>query len=579
MASPSRNLFKSSRFVQAMDQARQAVEALLAEHVKGQIALEAPEQLGFGDLAFPCFSLSKELKKSPAQIAIDLAKQLKPNAWVSKIEAKGPYVNFFLEPKTFAQAALGEVLKYSAKYGSAKIPEAGRILIEYPSPNTNKPLHLGHLRNIFLGQSSSNLLLAQGHTVIQANLNQDRGVHICKSMLAYQKWGNDALPNKKSDHYVGDWYVRFSTESKKNPELEKEAQAMLQKWEEEDPEIRALWSKMNKWALDGFRQTYRRLGLHFEKEYYEHEYYDKGKLVIAEGLKKGIFEKREDGAILVNLEDHNLPNKILLRGDGTSIYMTQDLYLAKLKFKDFEYDRSIYVVASEQNLHFQQLFKIFELLEYDWAKGCYHLSYGMVNLPSGKMKSREGTVVDADDLLDEVESLCEAEIKKRHPELPEAQITKRAKQIGLGALRFFILKQDPIKDMVYNPEESVALEGETGPYVQYAAVRIAAILRKHGNVPETSDASLLTAPEEHLLLKLVAKFPEVVSTAARQYKPSHIAHYLIELTQAFNSFYHVHQVLQAEPKLRDARLQLCLTVRQVLENGLGLLNIEVPEEM
>lgn len=562
-----------------MDAARKAIEQLLGGNVKGTITLEFPEKPGFGDLAFPCFTLAKEQKGNPMNIAQELAAKLKPNAWVQKIEAKGPYVNFFLNPAALGSSVLAEVQKRAVRYGSRPTADPKRIVIEYSCPNTNKPLHLGHLRNIFLGKSVANLLTAQGHTVIHVNLNNDRGIHISKSMLAYQKWGKNADPDKKSDHFVGDWYVRFAQEAKANPALEEEAQQMLQDWEAGDKTVRALWAKMNQWALNGFAETYRKLGVQFDKVYNESAFYDKAKPLVEDGIKRKVFERTDDGSVMALLEPQ-LPNKVVLRADGTSIYITQDMFLAKLKSQDFNFDISINVVGSEQNLHFQQLYKILELLGFPWAKDCYHLSYGMVNLPSGRMKSREGTVVDADDIMAEVEQLCATEIQKRHERLDAKTLEKRAEQIGFGALRFFILKHDPAKDMVYNPEESIALEGETGPYVQYAAARIASVLRKHGEaLPEQFDASLLTAPEERTLLKQIAQFPETVAAAARQYKPSLLAHFLLELAQSFSAFYHLHPVLQAEPKLRDARLHLCNAVRQVLVNGLGLLDIQVPEEM
>ncbi|MBI1969415.1 arginine--tRNA ligase [Candidatus Woesearchaeota archaeon] len=562
-----------------MEQFRKAVEEILKKEVKGAIALEIPQNPAMGDFAFPCFGLAKELKKNPAAIAQELAGKLNPKAPIQKIEAKGPYVNFFIVKENMAEAILHAVTKENGTYGATK-GKKEKVLLEFPSPNTNKPLHLGHLRNIFLGMSISNILEFLGNRVYRVNLNNDRGIHICKSMLAYQKFGKGREPDKKSDHFVGDFYVLYNQKLKEMPALEQEAQSMLRKWEEGDKEVRALWKQMNQWALQGFEMTYCRLGMVFDKTYNESAFFDKAKVMVEEGLKKGVFERQEDGSVLAPLEQYGLPNKVVLRKDQTSIYITQDMYLAKKKFEDFKIDRSIYLVGSEQNLHFQQLFKILELLGYPWAKQCLHLSYGMVYLPQGRMKSREGRVVDADDLLEEMEKLAAAEIRKRHPELKEKEVKERAKQIGHGALRFFILKVDAQKDMVYNPEESIAFEGETGPYVQYAHARICSILKKHGKkIPEKGDFSLLNSPEEKQLIKALATFPETVHAAAMHYRPSLLCQYLISLAQACNEFYHQHPILQAEEKRRDARLLLISCIRQVLENGLSLLGIEAPGEM
>jgi len=395
-------------------------------------------------------------------------------------------------------------------------------------------------------------------------------------MLAYQMFGNKQKPNKKTDHFVGDWYVKFSKELETNESLEEEAQRMLKKWEEGDKETIELWKKMNKWAIDGMGETYARLGLKHERTYYESDFYTKGKDIIEEGFKKGIFEK-DDGAIMVNLEKQNLPNKILIRSDGTSIYMTQDIYLAEQKITDFKADRSLYVVGSEQELHFKQLFSILNILGHKWADKCHHLSYGMVNLTTGKMKSREGTVVDADDLMDEVENLAKKEILRRHKELSKKELDKRAHIIGIGALRFYLLKMDLVKDMLYDPKESVDFEGETGPYVQYAHARICSILRKT-KAPSKYDVSAL-GKEEHMLVKMIGSFPSVVEDAAKHYKPSIICRYLLDLAQELNSYYHSVPVLKASSNKRDARLVLLEGTKRVIALGLELLQIEAPEEM
>ncbi len=358
---------------------------------------------------------------------------------------------------------------------------------------------------------------------------------------------------------------------------------MLRKWEQGDPETIKLWKKMNNWAFNGFDQTYKRFGIKHVKVYNESDYYKQGKKLVMDELKKGIFEKDEKGNIFVNLEKYNLPNKILLRSDGTSVYMTQDLILAKLKYADFKMDKSIYVVGSEQKLHFKQLFKILELIGFKNYDGCYHLAYGMIALPEGKMKSREGTIVDADNIVEDMIALAKKEIQKRH-ELDKKEIDKRAEQIGLGALKFFILKYDALKDFVFNPRESISFEGETGPYIQYAHARICSILRKFGEKIDKSfvdktDLSLLKEKEETELIKLLGKFPDVVENAADSYKPSLIARYLLDLSQSFNEFYHIHQILKEKQELRNARILLINSIRQVLKSGLNLLGIEAPERM
>ncbi len=540
--------------------------------------LETPPDPKMGDLAFPCFELAKIKKKAPPVIAIELAQTLKFPSEIERVAATGPYLNFFINRSFLVEQVLEEVKKKKEEYGqSAHFKE--KAVVEFAGPNTNKPLHLGHLRNIFLGQAVCSILSVQGFKVTPVNIVNDRGAHICKSMLAYQKWGNNAKPDKKGDHYVGDWYVKYANEEKTHPEMEEEIREMLRKWEESDPEVKALWKKMNGWVLQGFAETFKRIGVKFDKEYYESDFYDKGKDLVEQGVKKGVFIKKPDGEILAELEPYKLPNKIVLRSDGTTIYITQDMALARIRFQDYKMDRMIYVVANEQNLHFQQLFKMLELLEFPFAKNCFHLSYGMVTLPEGKMKSREGTVIDADDILDEMERLAKEEIQERH-ELDEKKAKERAVQIGHGALRFFILKYDHVKDIIFNPKESLSFEGETGPYVQYAHARICSILRKHGSaVASKIEWSLLKAPEEAELVKALGKFKEVTLAAAEQYKPHLVARYLLDLAQLFNEYYHKHQVITADEALTKARIHLIDSVRQVLKNGLNLLLIEAPEEM
>lgn len=544
-----------------------------------EIALEIPPDPKLGDYAFPCFELAKRMKKNPKDIAAELSKKIKKNTLIAEIKTAGPYLNFYINKTEQAKNVLLAVQKEGDFYGKSKKGKE-RIVIEYPAPNTNKPLHLGHVRNMVLGKSCSLLLEHIGNDVIAVNLVNDRGIHICKSMLAYQKWGKNKDPDRKGDFFVGDFYVMFNQKAKDITGLEDEAQEMLRKWEAGDKETLALWKKMRKWALKGFKETYKKFNVSFKKEYYESEIYTFGREIVNNGFKKGILEKDETGAIYANLEKHGLPKKFLLRGDGTSLYMTQDLHLAVEKHKDFKFNSSVYVVGNEQNLHFQQLFKLLELLGYPWAKKCYHLSYGMVFLPEGRMKSREGTVVDADDLVDEIIETAKVEIEKRHGDtLTSKQIDKRAKAVGMGAIKFFILKIDPAKDMVYDSNESLSLEGETGPYIQYTHARICSVLKKVKGADVVVDFKAYETPEEVKVIDLLGKYPEVVVDAAEHYKPSTLCRYLLDLCQAFNEFYQGTPILKADEKYRKARLFMLGCVKQVIINGLKLLDIEAPKQM
>jgi len=454
-------------------------------------------------------------------------------------------------------------------------------MIEYSQPNTNKPQHLGHVRNDLLGMSLSNILQWTGYKIIKANLINDRGIHICKSMLAYQKWGNNQEPDVKGDHFVGKYYVMYAQKLKENPDLEKEAQDLLVKWEAGDKETIDLWKKMVDWCVKGFDQTYKDLGIEFDKVYFESQIYKEGKDIILDSLKKGTVTKDKKGAVIAELEP-DLPNKVLLRSDGTSIYITQDIGLAVKKFKDYKLDKSIYVVGSEQNLYFKQLFAVLDLLGYPGVEKCYHLSYGMVYLPEGKMKSREGTVVDADDLITEVKDLSREELKKRYKEITEDELEKRAEQIGMGALKFMLLKQNPERDMTYDPKESISFEGETGPYLQYSHARICSILRKNetkDTKQEDIDFSLFKEKVEFNLINKLFTYKQVVEDAANQYKPSLISRYLLDLTQLFNEFYHSCPVLKAEDNLKKARLLLIDKTKHVIKDALSLLGIDAPERM
>ena len=535
------------------------------------ISLEVPPDPKLGDYAFPCFGLAKMQKKNPQDIAGNLCLNLKTTPLIENIEVQGPYVNFFVNKAEFTKQTLNTILKEKDNYGKGKDKQT--IMIEYCAPNTNKPLHLGHLRNIMLGKTISLLLKYQGNKVIQVNMVNDRGIHICKSMLAYKKWGKNKKPNKKSDHFVGDFYVLYA--KKDNSKLAEEIQEMLKKWEEGDKETKALWKKMNNWALQGFNETFKRLGIKFDKVYYESDYYDKAKDIVLKAYNKGIFKKDKDGNIIAKLEKYGLPDKIVLRADGTSIYITQDIYLAKMKFDDFKLDKSIYVVGSEQNLHFKQLFKILELLKLTKQDNCYHLSYGMVNLPEGKMKSREGNVIDADNFMDEIIDEAKKELKKRY-KLNKKELEKRAEIIGLGAIRFFILKTDSSKDMLYDPKESVSFEGETGPYIQYTYARLCSIQRKYNQKISTKiDFSLLNQEIEQLIITQLSKFPDIVKEAANSYKPHFVARYLLDLAQLVNEFYHSCPILKADQRIKEARLLLIECVRNVIKLGLQLFDIKV----
>jgi len=543
------------------------------------IPLEIPSDKFLGDFAFPCFVLAKSLKKNPVQIAKDVAFALEPDKIVKEIRAEGPYVNFFVFKEKLISEVLNTILKEKDTYGMQKKTNK-KILVEYPGPNTNKPLHLGHLRNMCLGFSLIRILEANGHTVIPVNINNDRGIHICKSMLAYNKFGKNDSPEKsklKSDHFVGKYYVKFNEEVQKNKDLEILAKELLQEWEAGDKNVMALWKKMNNWAFAGFDETYTKFGIHFKKEYYESKTYEKGREIVQEGLRKGLF-KEKDGAVIIDLTKEGYGEKVLLRSDGTTVYMTQDLYLAQVKYEDFKYDESIYVVASEQNYHFKILFEVLKKLKKPYADKCHHFSYGMVHLTSGRMKSREGTVVDADNLLEEMETMASEETKKRYDDITQKELAERANKIALGAIRFYILKFDPVKDMLYNPEESISFEGETGPYLQYTYARIRSILAKHKGRVKSEDVSILQEDEEIALVDLLEKYPSIVKDAGN-YKIHTLARYLIDLAQAFNNFYHQHQVLAVEKDIKDARLVLITCVDQVLKNGLTLLGIDVLERM
>ena len=543
---------------------------------------EVPKESTHGDIAFPCFTLAKEMKKSPQHIAQDIAKRLQFDFGTAT--TMGPYVNITINNNKFISPILKQITESEKLIRPVEHKQnaARCTLIESPSPNTNKPLHLGHLRNMLLGSTSTNLKKALGENTYLVNLVNDRGVHICKSMLAYQKWGNNQTPEeagKKSDHFVGDWYVRFNQEVKQNEMLEQEAQEMLIKWEEGDEEMVSLWKKMNEWATKGFEQTYNAIGFHSDKDYYESEIYKDGKDIVLQGVESGAFYKDESGAVIVDLTDKKLDKKILLRKDGTAVYITQDIFLAKKRFDDYKFNKLVYVVGNEQEYHFKVLFEIFRKLNYPFSQNCKHFSYGMVELPEGKMKSREGNVMDTDQLIQKTRELAKDAVKERFSELNDDEVNSRAELIAQGAIRFFFLKFDPVKNFVFDPKASLSFEGETGPYVQYTHARIASILRKSETKPSKDGFETLNEPEEKEVAKLLSTFPDIIGEATEKLKPNLVCNYLLALCQSFNSYYSKHKIIQEDKALETDRLALISAVNKVIKEGLLLLGIQAPERM
>lgn len=551
----------------------EAARILEKAGVSGPI-IEEPPDPKMGDLAFPCFGLAKETGKNPAEIAKEIAGKTDVGGSVFReIRATGPYVNFFFDRAKLTESVVKEIDSKRGNYGSGKSKE--KIMVEYPAPNTNKPLHIGHMRNMAIGESLSRIFEKNGCKAIRANLLNDRGIHVCKSMLAYKKWGQGKKPDKKTDHFVGDFYVMFSQKAKDDPGLEEEAQDLLRKWEAGDKETLALWKKMNSWAEKGMNETFKRFGVSFDRIYKESEMYQKGKEMVFEGLNKGVFKKDETGAIFFDMTEQGLDKKFLIRADGTTLYVTQDIYLAVLKYKDFKMDKSVYVVANEQNYHFDVLFKLLEELKklgYKFAEDNVHLNHGYVSLPSGRMKSREGTVVDADDLMDEMKAIALTEVKKRN-ELGEKQSEKLAEKIALSAIKFFLLRYDEYKDFVFRPEESISLEGETGPYLQYSLVRARKIVEKSGEKPR---AGCLEQDEEFKLAKKLSKFPDVVKGAANM-RPHLIANYAYELASLFSVFYEKCTVVKSDRERE--RLALVQAFVHTMKSCLELMGIDEVEMM
>ena len=566
------------------------------------LSMGVPPKREMGDVAFPMFPYSKAAKKSPKDIAEDLLKRIGDDHPTGEVVLAGPYFNVRLDISALSSSILKEVEEKGDSYGKSDRLKGKKAMVEFSCPNTNKPLHLGHMRNDSIGESVSALIKSQGADVMKVNLINNRGVHICKSMLAYKTFGNGETPEstgEKGDHFVGRYYVRFAQwekeaeeEKKKNPECVdnpdwvdpgEKAQAMLRAWENGDEEVRALWQKMNNWTLQGLEESYKNMGISFDKYYYESETYKFGKDEVLKGLEKGVFQKEEDGSVQVDLAPIGLDKKVLLRKDGTSLYMTQDIGTAIRRHEDWPFDSLTYVVASEQKYHFTVLFYCLGLLGYDWAKELHHLSYGMVNLPDGKMKSREGTVVDADDLLEELTALARAEIESKNREDAVDDVDETSRKIALGALNYYLLQVSPTKDMVFNPKESISFNGNTGPYLQYTGARISSILRKYEeseekNVPFIGE--LLVGEDEKELLKLVDTFPEIVEKAAMNYDPSLIAGFLYDLAKTFSHYYHDNRILNAETKeLIKARVMLCYMISVVMKNGFALIGVPFLEAM
>ncbi len=548
------------------------------------LLVETPPDTTKGDIAFPLFPFARLLKRNPTQIAAAVAERLSENEAIgdARVEAAGPYVNVFLDRGRVAAEIINAVLAAEDSYGNGSALAGQRVMIEFSGPNTNKPLHLGHLRNDALGESVSRLLHAAGAEVRKVNIVNDRGIHICKSMLAYKRFGNGSTPEsegKKPDHFVGDYYVRYAQWEKEEPGAEAEARAMLEAWEAGDAETQELWRRMNDWAVTGIKETYRRTGVSFDDTYYESKTYALGREEVLKGLEQGVFFRDEKETVWVDLTDIELDKKVLLRGDGTSLYLTQDIGTAIRRYEDWPFDALIYIVGSEQRYHFQVLFEVLKRLGKKWAGNLYHLAYGMVNLPDGKMKSREGTIVDADDLVDSLAAMAEEEIRSKGREEHVEDVVGTAEKIALAALHYYLLQTGPVKDMVFNPKESLSFSGNTGPYLQYVGARISSMLRKE-RAPDTASPRRPDSEEEWQLIHRLAEYPHVVVDAAVNRNPSMVAGFLYETAKTFSRFYHDHPIAVAEDaSQREFRLALSRAVVNVMQNGLYLLNMPFVEAM
>ena len=557
-----------------------------------------------GNLTVVVFPWVKAARKAPDAVGQEIGAWLEANEEaVEKFNVVKGFLNITIAPK-FWNSVLSHIAD-TPDYGLQTANEnSPLVMVEYSSPNTNKPLHLGHIRNNLLGFSLSEILKACGNRVVKTNIVNDRGIHICKSMLAWQKWGEGVTPasaGKKGDHLIGDFYVLFDKhykaelkaleeqgmtkeEAEAASPLMKEARAMLVKWEQKDPEIRSLWETMNSWVYAGFDETYKRMGVNFDKIYYESETYLEGKGKVLEGLEAGKMYRKEDGSVWADLTGEGLDHKLLLRSDGTSVYMTQDIGTAKLRYEDYPIDKMIYVVGNEQNYHFQVLSILLDRLGFKWGKDLVHFSYGMVELPEGKMKSREGTVVDADDLMDDMVATAKtvsAELGKLDG-LSDDEVARISEMVGLGALKYFLLKVDPRKNITFNPKESIDFNGNTGPFIQYTYARICSVLRKaEEEGMKIGDYSNVAPGEREItLIQTLADFPATVQAAGQSYSPALIANYIYDLVKSYNQFYHDCSILKEEDEAkRSLRLELSRQTANVVKTGMGLLGIEVPERM
>ena len=583
-----------------------AVKALYGQEVpEKMVQLQKTRSEFEGSLTLVVFPFVKMARKSPEQTGQEIGQYLMDNCEaVSKFNVVKGFLNL-----SIADAAWLNLLADIDKddhYGEKTADESSPlVMIEYSSPNTNKPLHLGHVRNNLLGWSLAQIMQANGNKVVKTNIVNDRGIHICKSMLAWLKYGNGETPEtsgKKGDHLIGDYYVAFDKhyreeikelvaqgmdeeKAKQEAPLIKEAHEMLVKWEQNDPEVRALWEKMNNWVYAGFDETYKKMGVSFDKIYYESQTYLKGKAKVEEGLAKGLFERHEDNSVWADLTNEGLDQKLLLRSDGTSVYMTQDIGTAEMRFQDYPIDKMIYVVGNEQNYHFQVLSILLDRLGFKWGKELVHFSYGMVELPNGKMKSREGTVVDADDLMQlMVDDAYKTSMELgKFDDMTEEERREIARIVGMGALKYFILKVDARKNMLFNPEESIDFNGNTGPFIQYTYARIRSILRKAEKAAENSSFFILHSSLEDKEIELIQKMSEygaAVEQAGKDYSPSGIANYCYELTKVFNQFYHDFSILnESDEQKKAVRLMLAKNVAKIIKNAMALLGIEVPERM
>lgn len=579
-----------------------AVKALCGAEVAAESIVPSTTKKEFeGNLTIVVFPFLKASHKRPEDTAQEIGEYLVANCEaVEKFNVIKGFLNITIKP-SFWTSVLQSV-EATENFGFKPVTDDSRlVMIEYSSPNTNKPLHLGHVRNNLLGFSLAKIMEANGNKVVKTNIVNDRGIHICKSMLAWLKWGNGITPEKagkKGDHLIGDFYVAFDKhykeelqqlmdggmtkeEAEANSTLMKEARTMLKKWEDGDEEVRSLWRTMNEWVYAGFDETYARMGVSFDKIYYESNTYLEGKEKVLEGLEKGIFYRKDDNSVWADLTADGLDQKLLLRTDGTSVYMTQDIGTAKLRFQDYPIDQMIYVVGNEQNYHFQVLSLLLDKLGFSWGKDLIHFSYGMVELPNGKMKSREGTVVDADELMDEMIATARKMSEGRLKGVPEDEMDDVYRIIGLGALKYFILKVDPRKNMLFNPQESIDFNGNTGPFVQYTYARIRSVLRKSDEADATTDITAYEPNEKEIeIIQRIADFPSVVSEAGRTYSPALIANYVFELAKGYNQFYHDYSILKEENGVARAfRLHLSRTVADIIRRGFSLLGVEVPERM